>query len=493
MSATHAYNHAAKPRRRDVRYDSSARHQRPGERSSRSKRSSEQSSRNQRAEDTTGVTKPPRRKRLSRHSIVGSYKLLEPLAKGGMARLYLGRHCEHGHLAAIKILLEEQSRDKNARQRFRNEASAIASIQHPNVVGLYEFGETEEGEAYLAMEYVEGGDLAKQLKRRGALPIREALHITAQIASALARVHSAGIIHRDLKPSNIMLVARRAGSRVNAKLLDFGIAKFLDSSGSITRNGAIVGTPRFMSPEQCRGSDYLDQRSDVYSLGLILYRMVTGRYAFDGNGVVELVDKQLHCNPRSPRRYRSTISPALESLILRCLAKHPGDRYPSMNELVTALWREIARESDRAERQRGKPPRDPYGTEDSVDSLEVTTPWRIKLATEARQGGADVTALTAVLGGLHAEMESHEELSSADTHLDFPAQSDLEQQQAPPAIHESESASKQALALQAASLPEPSRSRWRFVLLFIMALVLGFTVTTLLHVNPSLLDHLPQW
>ena len=279
--------------------------------------------------------------------LVAGYELVRPLGEGGMARLFLGRHCSDGHEAAIKILHDEMAHDDSLRVRFCNEARAIASIRHPNVVQLYEFGQTSDGNIFLAMEYVAGQTLEDRLVRDRILSIPMALAIVDQMAGALAAAHELGIAHRDLKPNNVMLAEKDGW--ICSKLLDFGIAKFFDRNGDdpgLTKTGIIVGTPKYMAPEQCMGAADIDHRADVYSLGVILYRMVTGRLPYLGRGPGEIIAAHLHGTPRSPRMYRPELTPQIEAIILRCMAKGPDQRFQSMAELSAAVRAELSRSQE---------------------------------------------------------------------------------------------------------------------------------------------------
>ncbi len=212
--------------------------------------------------------------------IAGRYRIVKLLGKGAMGAVYLGEHLRIGRKDAIKVLQTSLERDSTSIARFTRGARNASAIRHPNVCTVYDFGETEEGLAFLAMEYVDGESLSDLLKREGALPLERAGDILCQVGDALSAAHAAGIVHRDLKPANVMLAKRHDGSPL-AKVVDFDIAKgSVEGEGDeVTRLGYVVGTPEFMSPEQLTG-DRLDGRSDVYSMGVLLFRAVPSQAAF---------------------------------------------------------------------------------------------------------------------------------------------------------------------------------------------------------------------
>src|SRR5438034_918662 len=197
-----------------------------------------------------------------------------------MGQVYLAEHVKMGRKSAIKVLNPTMVYDPDAVARFNREAANASRISHPSVCAIYDFGETPEGLIYLAMEFVEGQPLKHVLEREGALPVARAVTIFAQVADALQAAHDLGIVHRDLKPDNVMIARARDGTDV-VKVVDFGIAKLVgsDASQEVTKTGLVIGTPEFMSPEQLSG-DKLDGRSDIYSLGLVFFKMLTGRLPF---------------------------------------------------------------------------------------------------------------------------------------------------------------------------------------------------------------------
>jgi eukaryotic-like serine/threonine-protein kinase len=265
---------------------------------------------------------------------VGNYLIQRLLGEGGMGRVYVGEHQLIGKRAAIKVLLPQYSAQTEIVNRFFNEARASSLLKHPGVVDVYDFGRLADGSAYLVMEFLEGESLATRL-HRGALPVELATDIARQVAVALGAAHARGIVHRDLKPDNVFLVPddeMRAG--VRAKVLDFGIAKLTDDKivgNAATRTGAIIGTPTYMSPEQCRGAGKVDHRSDIYSLGCLLYEMVSGRPPFSGEGPGDVIAAHLFAPPTP---LTGLVPPSVEQAVQRLLMKTPEARPQTMSEVV---------------------------------------------------------------------------------------------------------------------------------------------------------------
>jgi tRNA A-37 threonylcarbamoyl transferase component Bud32 len=277
---------------------------------------------------------------------VNNYQVLSLLGEGGMGAVYLAEHPFMGRKAAIKVLRRELAEDKGLVERFMNEARAANAIHHPNIIDIIDVGQLPSGVPYLMMEFLDGESLAKRIEREKHLAISAAVDIATQTASALYAAHGKGIVHRDLKPDNLYLVpdeGRQLGQRVT--VLDFGIAKLrgeLSGSGAKTQSGSVMGTPPYMSPEQCRGiTDEIDHRTDVYALGIILYEMLTGTPPFMSEGWGEVVLMHVTKAPPPPRARNPEISPELEAVILKALAKVPADRWDSMADLGTALQKAI--------------------------------------------------------------------------------------------------------------------------------------------------------
>jgi tRNA A-37 threonylcarbamoyl transferase component Bud32 len=270
---------------------------------------------------------------------VGAYKILSELGAGGMGSVWLAEHAMIGRRAAIKMLHAEYSRREEVVTRFFNEARAATAIADPGIVQVFDFGYHTDGTAYLVMELLEGEALDKRLTRVGALGPAPAMRIMRQVATTLGAAHVSNVVHRDLKPENVFLVKdpEVAGGE-RAKVLDFGIAKLVgDKAGPKTQTTAVIGTPMYMSPEQCRGAGQVDQRSDVYSMGCMLFALITGRPPFDAPGVGDIIAMHL----REPAPLASSLVPSVpkevDALIARCLAKDPNQRYSGGTDLACAI------------------------------------------------------------------------------------------------------------------------------------------------------------
>jgi serine/threonine-protein kinase len=270
------------------------------------------------------------------------YHVVKKLGEGGMGQVYLAEHVKMGRRSAIKVMNPSLTHDPDAVARFNREAANASRITHPNVCAVYDFGETPDGLIYLAMEFIEGEPLTDLIERVGALPVGRAVKIFQQTADALQAAHDLGIVHRDLKPDNTMLAKGRGGSDI-VKVVDFGIAKAVggDEAGQkVTKTGLVVGTPEFMSPEQLSG-DKLDGRSDLYSLALVLYRMLTGRLPFEATSVQETMIKRLTDEPTKLAVARPDLAfpPQLQPVLDRALARTPGERYQSVAEFAADVGR----------------------------------------------------------------------------------------------------------------------------------------------------------
>jgi eukaryotic-like serine/threonine-protein kinase len=260
----------------------------------------------------------------------GRYRIQRKLGAGGMADVYLAEDQELGRRVAIKILNSRHGNDDQFIERFRREAKNAAALNHPNIVSIYDRGEAEDT-YYIAMEFLDGRTLKELIVSRGAAPLNVAIEYARQILSALRFAHRHGIVHRDIKPHNVMVDAE---GRV--KVTDFGIARA--GTSQMTETGSIVGTAQYLSPEQARGGE-IDQRSDLYSLGIVLYELLTGKTPFDGETPVEIAMKHLSTTPKPPSQLRPEIPRELDMVVMRALAKNPDDRYQSADEMEADLER----------------------------------------------------------------------------------------------------------------------------------------------------------
>jgi eukaryotic-like serine/threonine-protein kinase len=260
----------------------------------------------------------------------GRYRIVRKLGTGGMANVYLAEDQELGRRVAIKILDERHASDEQFVERFRREAKNAAALSHPNIVSIYDRGEAE-GTYYIAMEYLDGRTLKELLVRFGPPPIRIAVGYTRQILAGLGFAHKFGLVHRDIKPHNALV-----DSAGHVKVTDFGIAR--SGSSQMTEAGSIIGTAQYLSPEQARGAR-VDQRSDLYSVGVLLYELLTGSVPFTGDTPVEIAMKHLSEVPQPPSRRRPEVPRGLDQVVLRALAKDPEDRYQTAEEMDADLAR----------------------------------------------------------------------------------------------------------------------------------------------------------
>jgi serine/threonine protein kinase len=277
-------------------------------------------------------------------ALLGSYRVTAELGRGGMGAVYRARHELLGRSAAVKLLHPDLTENDELVDRFFREAKAATAIQHPGIIDVYDFGYTEDGRAYIIMEFLDGEPLADRIRTRGKMQQTAAALIVRGIASALTAAHEKGIIHRDLKPDNVFLVPDPdvpGGER--PKLLDFGIAKLVEGSALAateahhTITGALMGTPLYMAPEQARGASAIDHRADLYSLGCILYELLVGEPPFVAEGAGEVITMQMFGTPVPVRERVANLSPELAAIAMRLLEKDPANRYQSSAEVFAAL------------------------------------------------------------------------------------------------------------------------------------------------------------
>ncbi|MGZ3481572.1 MAG: serine/threonine-protein kinase, partial [Myxococcaceae bacterium] len=271
------------------------------------------------------------------------FRILSPLGSGGMGKVYKAVQTPLDRVVALKILNPNFPAEKDPafKRRFFLEASLTSKLRHPNTVTVIDYGQTEDGIYFIAMEYMEGQTLAEVLAQEKTLPWRRVLDIAQQICRSLREAHKLGVIHRDLKPANVMLLNEADHDMV--KVLDFGLVKsFLVADGAggdpeVTQNGVFLGSPQYMAPEQAR--NVADPRSDVYSLGILVYQMLSGRPPFQGKDYLEVIFQHMKEAPRSLRDANpaTDVPPEVEAVVIRCLQKDPVARFQSMDEVLEAL------------------------------------------------------------------------------------------------------------------------------------------------------------
>jgi len=268
-------------------------------------------------------------------TLIDRYRLVEKLGEGGMGVVYRAEHTLIGRPVALKLLHPDLARVPEAVDRFFREARAANEIASDHIVQVTDFGRAEDGANFLVMEFLEGTSLARLVKEQGRLSPAEAARIGLQLAEGLAAAHAKGVIHRDLKPGNIQLVERSGDPRF-VKIMDFGIAKIAESGTQLTKTGAILGSPAYMSPEQASGKP-IDHRTDVYALGVIIYEMLCGRPPFEGTSPTQILVAHVTQSPSPPRSVQADVPEPLEALVLQCLAKEAGARPQGMEAVASRL------------------------------------------------------------------------------------------------------------------------------------------------------------
>jgi serine/threonine protein kinase len=269
------------------------------------------------------------------------YKILEVVGKGGMGVVYKANHELMDRMVAVKMLMPELLSDDISVKRFQREAKAACRINHQNIIGMHDFGFTDDGQPYLVMDFLEGESLSDVLKREGQLSVNRMIHIMSQVCDALDHAHTEGVVHRDLKPGNIMLI-KRGDDPDFVKVVDFGVAKICNYAGEesqrLTQTGEVFGSPVYMSPEQCRG-DKLDARSDIYGMGIVIYEVLTGKLPLAGKNVVETITKHLNVMPPKMSELRTDLHfpERIEKAVFKALQKDPENRQSSMRELKEDL------------------------------------------------------------------------------------------------------------------------------------------------------------
>ncbi len=348
----------------------------------------------------------------------GKYRLEEPLGGGGMGTVYRATHLLIERPVAIKVLSQRFVGDHTAQERFRREARAAGRMHHPNAVTVNDFGTTEDGWLYIVMELLEGRTLRDLLAHEAPLDPARAVSFMLQACAAVGAAHDANLIHRDLKPANIF-IEQRPDLPAVAKVLDFGVAKFAvdehddDDYQTLTQVGAIIGTPRYMSPEQCAGTALLTPASDVYSLGIILYEMLTGAVPFSAETPLALAMKQVTEAPRPPREIVPAIPRELETVVLHALAKQVAARPPDANEFRRELRATAEALGLEHSDSTVTPTMDALrhaGTQSPSGRLviDLATLRQVQAASSGEHDGAELAATKARFGRMNVPMEKQD-------------------------------------------------------------------------------------
>ena len=323
-------------------------------------------------------------------TLAGKYSIEELIKTGGMGSVYRGKHVLMDKTVAVKVLRKALAADDVVVARFSREAKAASRISHPHAVSVTDFGEAENGVVFLVMEYLHGQTLKEIIKREGPMPLDRAIEIIRQVTGALDAAHQQGVIHRDLKSDNIMLSETNGGDW--ARVLDFGIAKIQEPEGSrdhdITAANLVIGTPQYMSPEQCAQTGPIDARSDVYSLGIIVFEMLSGRLPFTGESPTVIMMKQVQDPPPSILEARPDLPAAVRGVVDKALSKQPIDRFQTAGELSEALSAVASASEARAVVVPATPetvPSEPVKIEDEADEVTVVRPREVVPPVRARR------------------------------------------------------------------------------------------------------------
>lgn len=326
-------------------------------------------------------------------TIAEKYTIVRLIGRGGMGSVFEGRHALLARRFAIKFLLPQFASHREVLRRFENEAKAAGRLEHPNLAAVTDFGRAPDGSPYLVMEFLDGEDCAGLLRRVGPLPAPRAANIVLQACRGLAVAHDAGIVHRDIKPENLFLTTAGDGADL-VKILDFGIAKLLPADASVATNtGAAIGTGFYMSPEQARGAGSVDERTDVWSLGVVLYELLSGRKPFEGEQFLHVIHQILTADPPHLPTLRPGLPSGLVATVEKAMKKEPGERLPTVRALLESLTPFAATAS---------PPRAHSAPRETVTRPSATDPGSSLSVRRGsrRLGGKSVARAAMVAAGL---------------------------------------------------------------------------------------------
>jgi serine/threonine-protein kinase len=320
------------------------------------------------------------------------YELEELVGSGGMSSVYRAHDRLLDRKVALKILHQQYSYDEEYVERFRREARAVATLSHPNIVTVIDRGE-HAGRQFIVFEYVDGENLKRLIERRGPAPVATALELAIQIAGGLSFAHQQGLVHRDVKPQNVLL-----NGDLRAKVTDFGIARSLNVQHGMTQTGTVLGTSDYIAPEQAQGQQ-VDEQTDVYSLGVVVYELLTSEVPFPGENFVAVAMRHINEEPPPVRDKRPDVSPRLEAAIQRAMAKRPGDRFPTMQAFAAELQACLAETQSAGTQIAVPPPAAPQQTTQIRRRRRTVSPWPVIVAIVALIAIAVVVALL-ILDGI---------------------------------------------------------------------------------------------